>query len=128
MSETFSSDSVYYLELLSPSGENIDGGVNPIAEGLKISPKDIKDPNKSCWGYCSWFDKILPKTEIIAISEEPIIADSSITITMENTLKITFRFINKEIYDRIVKELLRGPSLADDEAVQTYIKTLNPYI
>jgi hypothetical protein len=126
-----SDDRVFYLTLRDPSNNELPGAINPIVDGLSITPAKAEELIL-CLGYCSWWDKGDEYMRTCEIKFPPQISQDrrEYKVIDPHNYTYVFTYLDKVLYDDVVHKLIsRSPdALADDLAVQKYIKSLNPYL
>ncbi len=119
--------SVFYVTLRDPNGKEIIDGVFPIATYLAFT-EEHENGEESRWGFVKWYDKIASDIRTLSIQAEPKIVGKNYTITDVKNFTLEFKYIDKKIYNEMVKTYsdLSLPNLDIDEDVQKYLMDWKP--
>ena len=102
----------------------------PISASLSqgISIEEFREPKTPGKGVLRWFDKIAAQDRAVEIVEIPSTLGKEISLRGTDGLIHSFQYVDKNVYDTLIKRLLpSAPPFHSEEEIQSYLTNLNPY-
>jgi hypothetical protein len=121
------SNAMYYYTEIHPSTRLPIRGTDSLIQGVSIEP--YTTPIGGAQGAIHWFDKIAGYQRTIEVETIPSLREKSFTIIGTKGIGCFFQYIDLDVYNRLVRQLLpAAPPFTSEIEIQKYLKTLNPYV